>query len=841
MAHLRLIYASITRQRSLYILWVLSLCAAVTGLLIVDVFRHSLTQTLQVQGRKILTADVSVSTRRLFTEEELAVVRTTVPAGAKFARLTEMFAMVSGPTESRLALLRFIDDEFPLLGDLQIEFADGVRQARGALLKLRPEVWVAGDLLALIDVKPGDRLRVGNRDFTIAGVVKKDSSQTFRFGNMAPRIYVHRANLAATGLVQFGSTLSDAYFAAVEPVPRGLKKRLEARFNDATIQATVPADLEQGSLRLLRSLLDYLGLSGLITLSLGWIGVYYLGRRWLALEAPSSAVLKCLGYSSRELRRLLTLKLSLILVAGVLLGGALAWAGAQGLLPFVRESLPAEFELVWSWKNTALLLVIGPLAGLLLLQQSVAQLSFEQPLALFQERPQVRPNFSRLAVLIVMVALLFVALTFLQARSWRVTGVFIGSLAGSVVLIAGLAYLFLLGVKRYRSTGWGTAVHLFTAQWVRRPGTSLLLITVSALAGLLSQLLPHLEKTLVGELKAPEKTERPSLFMVDIQDEQVGPLEKFLHEHGLELEQRSPFIRARILAVNGQGFERGQTGDWSTREEELEARFRNRGVNLSYREKLSKSESILEGKPFNELSRDPAEISVEEGYAKRLQLKIGDVLRFDVQGIEIDARIANLRKVDWDSFQPNFFIQFPDGVLNEAPKTWVAAVKKHPALTAPQLQNLITRSFPNVTSINLEEALDNITELIGKLSSGLQTSSRLSLALGVFVFLMVLLFQLISARRDWHQLMVLGMTMRQVWWLQVTGYGLLCLIGTVIGALLSFVVAWALFKFAFDSRAEFDFAGMARVWLITWGSAFAGLAWLGWREVRRARVQLSPE
>ena len=151
------------------------------------------------------------------------------------------------------------------------------------------------------------------------------------------------------------------------------------------------------------------------------------------------------------------------------------------------------------------------------------------------------------------------------------------------------------------------------------------------------------------------------------------------------------------------------------------------------------------------------------------------------------------------------------------------------------MQTLITKKFPNITSINVAEALDNAAELIGKLSSGLKMASRLSLALGVFVFLMILLFQLISARRDWRQLLVLGLTARQVWTLQVLSYGLLCLLGTIIGAVLSLAVAWGLFRFAFDSRAEFDFVGMVQVWLITWGAALGGLAWLGWREVDRAR------
>ncbi len=841
MAFQKLILASFRRQKSLYLLWIVSLCAAVSGLVIVDVFRQSLTSTLQLEGRKMLAADVTLSSRRALSAEEKSLLRASLPSSARFADMTEMYAMATVSGESRLSLVRFVSDEFPLIGDFQV-LENGELTARtGRELRDCRCAWVAGDLLGLMNAKIGQTIRVGKSDYLLRGEIKKDSTQTFRFGNMAPRIYVHRSSLAGSQLVQYGSTLSEVMFAAVEreiPLPP-LKEKLEKSLKDTSIQVTIPADLEQGSLRVLSRLLDFLGLTGLITLSLGWIGVYYLGRRWLALETLSAAVLKCIGLSSKELRNLLLLKLALILFCGVALGGIVSWFGATLLLPYFRESLPEEFSLVWSWKNTLLLLVIGPVAGLLLLYQAVRDLAFEKPLALFQERTSSRTtNLVKLVVLILLTAGLFLALTFLQARSWKVTGVFIGALTGSALVIAVLAYGFLLAVGRLRARHSGWMPHLISALWIRRPATSLLLIIVSALAGLLSQLLPHLERTLVGELSSPVTNERPSLFMVDIQDEQLDPLKDFLAKNKIEIAGTSPFVRARILAVNNESFERAQTGDWSTREEENDARFRNRGVNLSYRKDLADSENVIAGKAWKDLRIDPPEIAVEEGYAKRLRVKLGDRLKFDVQGMEIEARIAALRAVKWNSFTPNFFIQFPDGVLNDAPKTWVMAVLGKADLPPAKMQTLITRDFPNVTSINVEEVVGNMRDLIGKLSSGLKISSRLSLGLGIFVFLMIVLFQLISARGDWRQLLVLGMTRRQVWLMQVVSYGLLCLIGTLIGALMSLAVAWTLFKFAFDTRTDFDFLGMLQIWLWTWLAAFVGFGWLGLNEINRSRNEI---
>lgn len=836
MAGLNLIAESLRRQRGLYLLWIFSLAAAVSGLMIVDVYRQSLTGTLRAQGRKILTADVAVSARRLLNADEERQLKESVPR-ASMARLTEMFAMVSTARASRLALVRFISDDYPLVGELRLERTP----VTGMELKEGSRAWADADLLALLKVKSGDKIKIGQSEFVLDKTLGKDSSQTFRFGNMAPRIYLHRRHLDATGLVQYGSTLSDTLFA-ITRAPVGLKEKLEKTFKDPGVQITVPADLEQGSLRILSRLLDFLGLTGLVTLSLGWIGVYYLGRRWLSLEAKSAGVLKCLGFSSTELYRLLMVKLCLILLSGVVAGGIFAWLAAKALFPLVKDSLPADFSILWSWSSTVLILAVGPIAGILLLRRAVKRLAFEKPLDLFQERSQgSSPDLRGIFMLLASVATLFLALTFLQARSWKVTGTFVTALSVSVLIIAGFAYASLKFIARARRENWPWRVHLFTAQWTRRPGTSVLLITVSALAGLLSQLLPHLEKTLVSELQSPKVFDRPALFMVDIQDEQLEPLKDFLQQKQIEITKYAPFVRARIVSVNGQEFERAGANTLATREEENDARFRNRGVNLSYRQELSPSEKIVAGKAWKDLGVSPPEVAVEEGYAERLKLALGDSLVFDVQGMEIEARIASLRKIEWESFNPNFFIQFPDGVLNEAPKTWIMAVRKNALYSVPEMQTLITEKFPNVTSININEALDNITELLQRLSGGLKMASRLSLGLGIFVFLMILLFQLVSARPDWRQLMVLGLTGREVWRLQVVSYGWLCLTGTAMGAGLSFVVAWALFRFAFASRAEFDYAGMAEVWLITWGSALLGLAWLGWRETRAAGCEISGE
>lgn len=831
MAQLKLIWSSLRYQRGLYLLWLLSLSVAVSGLIITDVYRQSLSQTLGLQGRKILTADIALTARRNLTEEETSTFKNQFNSTSTFAQLNELFAMVSHGREARLAMIRFIDNEFPLVGELKIESNDQLLDLKGKSLEDKPIAWVAADLLPLMNIKLGDKIKVGQVEFTIAGLIKKDSSQTFRMGNMAPRIYVHLKYLSPTQLVQFGSTYSETHYARVDQISADTKKNIERLFPETGMNVLTPKDLEQGSLRVLSGIMDYLGLIGLVTLSLGWIGVYFLGRRWLTSEIQSVGILKALGLTVTQVRTQLLTKLILILGLGSLTGGILSWGFALIVFPWLKNSLPSDFNLVWTWNNTGLLIIVGPLCGLLLLLPPIDDLAKENPLSLLRGHQSKKLNVRTLLSLALLIFAVFLAITWFQARSWTVTRAFLGALVVAVGITSGLSSLVIYWLSKVRSGFKSWTLFLSSAIWVRRWNTSLLLVSVSALASLLAQLVPHVEKTLVGELKTPQQLERPSLFLFDIQDEQLSPLQEFLTAKGLTISEVSPFIRARILSVNDKSFERGETTDWSTREEEVEARFRNRGVNLSYRPSLTPSEKIVAGKQWKDHQLSPTEISVEERYAQRLGLSIGDQIRFDVQSVEVMAKIASLREVDWNSFQPNFFIQFPSGVLDGAPKTWIMTVKQNQAMSTSQVQLLITQNFPNVTSINVEEALDNITDLISKLSSGLRVASLLTLGLGIFVFLMVLLFQLASLRPDWIQLRMQGLTRKQIWKIQLMTYGSISLLGSALGAVMAAAVAFLIAHFAFDTRVHFDWQGSATVLLALWTSVIMGVSWLGSRDL----------
>jgi len=811
----RLIWLSFARQIQFYAILMVSLALAVSGLLIVNVYRQSLKNFVSTQGESLLGGHITLSARRAITPQETDFFRSQLPRETQFAEMTEFFAMVSSGSATRLALLRFVDNTYPLMGDLLM--APNSQPVIGAVLEAHPEVVVAADLLNLMELQVGQELTVGQSTFKIRGVLEKDSSQTFRLGNMAPRVYVHKKYLPDTGLMRFGSTFTQVHYARL---PRGAntveKARFEARLQDPALQITTPKDLEQGSLRMLAVLLDYLGLIGLISLGLGWVGVYYISRRWLAREKINVGLWKCLGLNAQQVRMILFSLYSLTLLISAFAGGFVAWAGSQVALPWFRDSLPQGFTLVWSWTSAALLLAVGPLVGWMLMVLPIHEVSRSRPLDLLHGLSPRAPGARSLRGLLGFTALvMLVGITYLQARSLRITLVFLASVGVTLICVSGLTWLGLRWLSRIRTRSARPIFHLASAIWVRRPASTMLLVGVTCLSVFLAQLIPHVDRSLTVELEQPPEGTRPAIFLFDVQDEQISPLLTWLKNQGVPVMQHSPIIRARLIEVNDQPYERLNVGEWSTREEEAEARFRNRGINLSYREHLSPSETIVKGKPWEQLTLSPPEISVETGYADRMGLKLGDVLDFDIQGVSIQARIASLRSVKWTSFQPNFFIQFREGVLEDAPKTWLVSSGTHPIWTTSQLQLAIAKEFPNVSSLHVQETSEQVSRLIGKLSSGLKSASALTLALGLIVFFTILMFQLSASTSDWEQLRVIGLSQAQIRRMQIVTYAGLNLLGAVVGSVLAMGGAWAITRLAFQAPPRLDIPASLTLLFVT--------------------------
>jgi putative ABC transport system permease protein len=323
-------------------------------------------------------------------------------------------------------------------------------------------------------------------------------------------------------------------------------------------------------------------------------------------------------------------------------------------------------------------------------------------------------------------------------------------------------------------------------------------------------IIPQLRSSLRGELLYPEKSRVPSFFLFDIQPEQLEPLQEVLARLDVPLRNVSPMVRATLTEINQQKFSRNTDALVATRESETEQRFRNRGMNLTYRSKLSEDESIVEGLNFSELPSDPPAISLEQRFAKRLAIKIGDTLTFDVQGVPISGKVVNFRKVHWTSFQPNFFIQFAPGALEDAPQTYLASIPKIPLSLQTTLQNKITESLPNVSLVNVSRVVTRILSTVEQMVWALQLMAAVAVAAGLLVLYSIARQQIYERRHETNLLRILGAKSGLIMGLVDREFFVVSFGATFLGALLSLVVSYILSRFLFDG-----------IWIFAWEAPLA--------------------
>ena len=566
-------------------------------------------------------------------------------------------------------------------------------------------------------------------------------------------------------------------------------------------------DSAEDSNRVLKYFTDYLGLVALVALGLCFLCGSYLLQWTFMSKKKTIAIYKTLGLSDERIIAVYFLQNFLIsFVACVLSVGVV-----QMLVPFLQQLLIEKFNLplplVFSFKALLVTCAIAVFGPMMIIIPQVLQILNLRPLMLLQNvnTADIKKKTSYF-VWLVSVVVGFWVLAVWQSNSLKIASIFTASLIGLVLFFQVMNRLILIGLEKF-SGNFGWLVRYSVKGLTRKQASAALVFTTMSLSTLVLSLLPHVKSSIINEIKPEYSSQIPSLFMFDIQPEQVDGLrskaKKILNEE-LVL---SPLVRSRILKINEENYERVvESGDLQTREDEDEARFRNRGINLTYRNHLQESESTVEGEfsgQYLEGAKLP-QISIEKRYSERIGVKVGDILTFDVQGVELKAQVGSLRRVRWTSFQPNFFILFPVGVLEEAPQIFLTSISGHPKPQIREFQKSVANQYKNVSIIDLARTIENSLKYIEQMSLGLQFMAWLAVLVGILVFIVLLNTQIKERIQEMNLLQIMGATGPQVLKIVMVQFLILITASITFGVLLGLAIAWIIITFFFDIRTVYD-------------------------------------
>ncbi|HUW27822.1 MAG TPA: FtsX-like permease family protein [Sulfuriferula sp.] len=785
----------------------LAVMIAVAGLASVNAFTVRMHLALSQESNHLLGADLVLVSDHTPTAGLIAEAQRRGLATAQTALFP---SMVSTLQKSRLAEIKAVSNGYPLRGTLRIAYAafDTDHPADG--IPSPGSVWLEARLANELQLAPGAPIQIGYSQFKVAAILTNEPDRGGDFFNLAPRLMMNQRDLPATGLIQPGSRVGYRLLIA------GKSKAVEA------YRSWLALHLERGQRLLgvrdarpeIRNVLDkaerYLGLAVLLAAMLAAVAILLSARHFLRRHLDACALLRCFGASQRNIVALYALQIAVLGVLAALAGMALGYAGQMVLA-----------GLLGKLANLAL----PPANGLPFLQAALAGwvllAGFSLPtLFALRRTPALRILRRDGAALDVLGAASYLAglaaltaLLFWQVRDTRLTLMVLSGMGATLLLTVLLAWLLVLGAGWLgaRSRGsWRQGL----LNLRRRAGGSVIQVSAFTLGMLALLLLTVVRGDLLNNWRATLPADAPNRFVINIQPNQVAPLQAFFRSHGLAGATLYPMIRGRLTAINGRAVNAAAYADQQTQ------RLLQREFNLSYADRLTQDNHLIAGNGWNSTNAVP-QFSVEQGIAEKLHLRLGDSLRFDVGGTAVSARITSLRKVNWDNFRVNFFVIANSSLLQNIPASYITSFYL-PAQQSGMLNEMV-KAYPNLTVIDVSAIMKTVQDMLDRVTAAVQFVFIFSLASGL-----VVLYAALAATRDERALetalwRVLGARRGQLWVAQVTEFAAIGLLAGLLAAAGASAIGWALSSEVFNLPYHFN----PMLWLVAMGLGSAGVALAG--------------
>ncbi|WP_237064345.1 MULTISPECIES: ABC transporter permease [Microbulbifer] len=673
-------------------------------------FSDRLTRAMHIQSQTFLAAERVVRSSKPVDPAWTDEAR---DRGLERAETVSFASMLSAGEQFQFAAIKAVSAGYPLVGHLEMRTAadaprEVVSQGPGT-----GEVWLEPRLLPLLELQMGDRLQVGEAELLVTGLLDHEPDRSDNLFSMGARVMMNIADLPATNIIQPGSRVRYRYlFAGDDAALESYFKWLEPRLTEH--QRVI--DLREGQPRV-ASALDraesFLFLAGSLAVLLASVAVGLAARRYSLRHTAYVAVMKSLGAGRAKVLQIYIGQLVALALCATVVGlliGSLIQAQAVSLMAdfFPVEPPPS------SWNPLLVGLATGFACAFGFALPPLFRLARTDPMQTLR-RDWSNPD-RREWLGMVMGPTSMLLLIWWLSGSLPIT---LALFAGMALLVGGSALVNQLLVRgQLASLGGAWRIALGSLQ--RRAAFNTLLIAAFG-TGLLAMLaLVFARTTLIEEWRMQLPENAPNHFMFNIAPHDVERLQALLDENGIAATEIYPMVRGRLVAIN----------DVPATEREEQAGALRRELNLSWTENLAPDNRIVAGDWWD---RADEGVSVEVELAARLNLALGDKLRFSIGGLEVETHIASLRSLDWNSMRPNFYMLFAPGTLDDFPATYITSFY----LPADQklLVNDLVRNFPSVSLIELDKIIERIRDTIGQVSLAIESVMALMLVAGVLVLI----------------------------------------------------------------------------------------------------------
>ncbi|MBK0379404.1 FtsX-like permease family protein [Mucilaginibacter sp. SD-g] len=797
------------RNRSRLLLFISSIIFGIAALVAIYSFRYNIQNDINSQAATLIGADLAITGNK---DPDVQFKALLDSLGDDRSEQRSFASMIYFPKSqgTRLVQVRALEGKFPYYGQLETNPSQA-----GNTFKMGKYALVDKTLMLQYNAKVNDSIKIGNTTFLIKGVLNNAPGQTGLSAGIAPIVYIPLRYLHETGLVKVGSRVNYSYFfkynkqTDIDKIVKKINPHLDsADFNYETIETR-----KENTGRSFADLSRFLSLVGFVALLLGCVGVASAINIYIREKVASIAILRCIGVKASE-----AFLIYLIQIIGIgLIGsiaGALLGTAVQHLLPLVlKDFLPITISVNISWiaviQGVILGVIISVLFGLLPLI-SIRNISPLNTLRLsFEESSISRDPLRWFVYFLVLVFIL--SFSYMQLGDWTAATVFtIGIMIAFLVLTA-IAYLLIRFTRLLIMSSWSYIWRQGFAN-LYRPNNQTIILTVSiGLSTAFICTLFLIQQLLIGQVTLSASGNQSNMILFDIQTKQEKALADLTRKQGLPILSQVPIITMRLEKVNGKtaaDAKKDSTSHISQRAFSYEYR-------VTYRDTLTASEQITAGK-FEGVATTGKDIpvSIEERFAERVKVKVGDHLLFNVQGVMMPAIVSSIRKVNWNKISTNFQIVFPTGVLEDAPQFHILLTHVPSNEVSAQYQRAVVKQFPNVSIIDLGLVLSVLDDLLDKIGYVIKFMSGFSIITGIIVLISSVRISKYQRIQESVLLRTLGASRKQIFAITSLEYLFLGALSALTGIVIAIASSWFLAKYRFNMPYSINFMPVAVLFLI---------------------------
>ncbi|MEZ4511930.1 MAG: FtsX-like permease family protein [Chloroflexota bacterium] len=811
MIHTRFIYRQITNSWKQTAVFIACVALSLVTLVSLGGFGESVNNSLLRDARKLLAADVEARSRFPFTEAveaELAVL--AAEPGIDLARTYEFISVVrqTNGEDTLLSELKVVEPGYPFYGEVALASKRPFAQV------LTPgHIIVGQNLLDRLGLQVGDPLNVGQATLTIADVVVGEPDEPVNFFTLGPRIFIAAADLPAIDLIKPGSRVTYRALLRVadEGQVDGVAERLAATGETRQFRVDTFRTNQSGVQRFFENLLTFLNLIGIFTLMLSGIGIQSSLTAFLKEREDTIAVLRTFGATSRfvitQFFAIAAVLGAIGTVLGLLLGLLL-----QLLFPFIfAPFLPPQVEFVLSFRAMLEGMILGIFVTAAFTFIPLYQIQELKPNFIFRKEAPPLPKSWFYYAILTLILLFFAGTVFWYLQNPRRTAYFAAGTVGLVAITAGITQLLLYWLRRRRLKPLAPRQALRGLFRPRNATAAVIVTLTTSLAVLFTIYL--IQRNLDASFVAAYPEDAPNLLILDIQPNQR-------QEVAAALGVPAPFypvIRARIQSINGQEIQPREEDDEERDNNDNDSPPLDFPFSLTYQNALPADETLREGSSlFDPADLGVAQVSVSEIMLGSYPFKLGDDLIFNIQGVELPARVVSIRTVPGEEngrFAPTFNFMLREQDLINAPQTIITTVNLPPA-TIPALQNRLVNRFPNLTIVDITNAINTLAELVGNITVVIRFFTLFSIVAGVLIIISSVLATRFARIQEAVYFKVLGATRRFVLRVFALENIFIGLLSAVLALFLSQLAGWILVTQVFELTTYVPYVGASLVLML---------------------------